>query len=83
MAFGTEARKRRERKECVCWDCLRAAGLTPPIGLRESHKTVAGEVGQGDPAPFPYKRRGAKQPRAISAEDNEHLRAAIRNREAI
>lgn len=24
---------------CECWDCLREAGLTPPLSLRHAHKT--------------------------------------------
>lgn len=28
----------KNRSGCLCWDCLRRDGLTPPLALRKRHR---------------------------------------------
>lgn len=36
-------RARKDRALCVCWDCLRARGITPPLGIRAKHRIYPSE----------------------------------------
>lgn len=39
MSFETKLRA-RPKGACDCWDCLRAAGLTPSLAARGKHRSL-------------------------------------------
>lgn len=83
-----KAERRAAGKEaCTCWTCLRAAGITPPLGLRggfpqlHPHRVFAGDV-RGEPLiENKVKKQEDHDYRAEAATPG--LRAAVANREVI
>lgn len=92
-----KAKKRHPRlRTCTCWDCLRQCGLTPPFELRhkfprryphtvfnDKHPDIPRGDPNGKPTGFARAERKEKPETPAEATDKQHLRAAIRNREAI
>lgn len=75
-----------EAPPCECWDCIRAAGLTPPLHLRAQHsrKYPHQELGadaQGDP--YVTVNKKSDHDNELKGTEGRHLREAVRNRSAI
>jgi hypothetical protein len=75
-------------KQCECWDCLRAAGLTPKLADRGRFKQLyPALIYDVDPGGVPRGRKPGSGSEVSgstgSAEDQRHLRHAIANREVI
>jgi hypothetical protein len=78
---------------CTCWDCLRAIGMTPPFMLRDKYPrryphTVFNRThfddAHGDPDGDPMPDRKSKEKHSPKErQESSHLKAAVRNREAI
>lgn len=83
---------------CTCWDCLRAVGLTPPFQLRHKYPrryphTVFNKLQllEDGTSPFTGDTGGVPQAKVSretkkshqTAEEQAHLREAVRNREVI
>lgn len=70
---------------CSCWDCLRRAGLTPPLSLRSHHPQrmphrVFGEDVGGEPVINEKQKTDEVEIRGV---EGAHLKEAVRNRSAI
>lgn len=85
-----EARRRGRLGKCTCWDCLRRAGITPDLSMRDKHPTLQGLVLAGDYQGIPTRVAKESTPEEASAEakaqareEKAHLREAVANREAI
>jgi len=80
----------RLRPSCTCYDCIRAAGLTPPKGELKSYPRrypyavpELVDMGENPPRIVLDRVRSEDKPLRTSDEAKEHLREAVRNREAI
>lgn len=88
------AKRAADGKPCECWDCIRADGLTPSAMQREAHARLyprtlylhdpKGVPTAGHPEAGEHGETGGSGDGAgANAEEAAHLRAAVRNREAI
>lgn len=94
MSFGSALKERGPGySECQCWDCLRAKGITPPKDLRDKFKRLypspahemqeLGKEHKNGGHPVSRKAKRDEDAAGKDAEERGHLRAAVRNREAI
>lgn len=61
MKAAHHLKEREMRGKCLCWDCVRAEGITPPLSMRgKSRIYPTGEVPKGVGFDFaPRKKVGA------------------------
>lgn len=61
MKAAHHLKEREMRGRCLCWDCVRAEGITPPLSMRgKSRIYPTGEVPKGVGFDFaPPKKAGA------------------------
>lgn len=91
VTFNRAIDRRRKAGKCVCWDCLRSTGLTPPKSRRDEHKRlypfgIFGEDVGGEPVLTSTGRKGEEVHTdnvGDTPEESRHLKEAVRNREVI
>lgn len=88
--FYAHVRKLRKEGKCVCFDCLREDGFTPPLSKRNSFPCVGpwrvfGKDPGGEPELTQGKgaKHGEQDEPGSDAEERSHLKEAVANRAAI
>lgn len=91
--FDEHVDKLRREGRCQCFECLRANGFTPSLSKRKNHPGISPHRVFGkDFGGEPVQTEGKGSPRSkeedaawenLSPEEHSHLKAAIRNRDAI
>lgn len=85
MAKLIDLRETTGNRGCECWDCLRAAGVTPKLADRERFPQLYPfRIFKSDDEGVPRAaKKGGAKPEQATGEERRHLREAVANRDVI